>query len=147
LVSPLLLAGIGAACAAVGRFDAFVFGWVVPMAVAATAGSYLFYAQHNFPGLHVADRQSWSFSGAALESSSYLKMGPLMNWLTANIGFHHVHHLNAAIPFYRLPEAMKSIEELRNPVTTTLSPADVAACFELKLWSPEKGQMVGYSTQ
>lgn len=147
LISLLMIGAIGALCVALGRGDAFVYGWVIPMAVAATSGSYLFYAQHNFPGVHVADRQTWTFSGAAIDSSSYLKMGPVMNWLTANIGFHHVHHLNAAIPFYRLPEAMQSIPELQNPHTTTLSPADMAACLKLKLWSPEQNTMVGYPAE
>ncbi len=147
LVSLVTVGAIAAACLALGRFDAFVFAWLVPMSVATMAGAYLFYAQHNFPNVHVADRQTWSFSGAALESSSYMKLGPVMNWVTANIGFHHVHHLNAAIPFYRLPEAMQSIPELRNPHTTTLRPADVVACFKLKLWSPEQNTMVGYPTE
>lgn len=144
LISLLLLGSIGAACMMTGHADAFVFGWVIPMSVAATTGAYLFYAQHNFPGMHVADRQHWSFAGAALDSSSYLKMGPVMRWLTANIGFHHVHHLNAAIPFYRLPETMAAMPELQHPHTTTLRPADVAACLKLKLWSPEQNAMVGY---
>ncbi len=147
LVSLLMIGTLGAVCFALGRPDAFVYGWVIPMAVAGATGSYLFYAQHNFPDMHVADRQTWTFSGAAIDSSSYLKMGPLMNWLTANIGFHHVHHLNAAIPFYRLPEAMESIAELQTPHTTTLSASDMAACFKLKLWSPEQNAMIGYPTQ
>ncbi len=146
LVSLLLVGALGAACVATGHADAFVFGWFIPMSVAATSGAYLFYAQHNFPEAQVADRQSWSFSSAALDSSSYMKMGPLMNWLTANIGFHHVHHLNAAIPFYRLPEAMQAMPELQHPGTTSWSLKDVAACFKLKLWDPQQNKMVGYPT-
>jgi omega-6 fatty acid desaturase (delta-12 desaturase) len=71
-------------------------------------------------------------------------MGPVMNWFTANIGFHHVHHLNAAIPFYRLPEAMKAIPELQHPGTTSLAPKDIAAALALKVWDPEQNKMVGY---
>jgi omega-6 fatty acid desaturase (delta-12 desaturase) len=67
-----------------------------------------------------------------------------MNWFTANIGFHHVHHLNAAIPFYRLPEAMAAIPELQSPGKTSLSPKDIAACFALKVWDPEKNAMTDY---
>ena len=59
---------------------------VLPLAIACAAGSYLFYAQHNFPGIHVQPRQTWSFARAALESSSYMKMGPVMSWFTGNIG-------------------------------------------------------------
>lgn len=143
-VSFVLVYGVGAALTALGHFDWFLFGWLVPMWLAAMAGAYLFYAQHNFPEAHIASRQDWTFSGAAIDSSSYMVMGPLMNWFTANIGFHHVHHLNAAIPFYRLPEAMEAIPELKNPGTTSLSPKDVAACFKLKLWDAEANHMVGY---
>lgn len=125
-------------------FVAFVLGYFVPLAVAMASGAYLFYAQHNFPEMNVQPRHEWSYTRAALESSSYMKMGALMNWFTGNIGFHHVHHLNQQIPFYRLPEAMAAIPELQDPPTTTLSLSDVVKCFELKLWDPDAGKMVGY---
>ncbi|MBK8218190.1 MAG: fatty acid desaturase [Myxococcales bacterium] len=123
---------------------AFVLGYFVPLAVAMASGAYLFYAQHNFPEMNVQPRHEWTYARAALESSSYMKMGPVMNWFTGNIGYHHVHHLNQQIPFYRLPEAMGSIPELQNPPTTTLRLSDVVACFKLKLWDPDSGKMVGY---
>jgi omega-6 fatty acid desaturase (delta-12 desaturase) len=144
LVALLMVGGIAAACAAVGHFDAFVWCWFVPMVVATASGAYLFYAQHNFPEAKVASRESWNFVDAALDSSSYMKLGPVMNWFTANIGLHHVHHLNAAIPFYRLPEAMAAIPELQHPGVTSLKLSDVVACFHLKLWDPEKNTMVPY---
>jgi acyl-lipid omega-6 desaturase (Delta-12 desaturase) len=136
--------GLGVLAFWFGLGDAWIFGWLIPMAVAGASGSYLFYVQHNFPDGHIASRQEWTFSGAALDSSSYMKMGPIMNWFTANIGFHHVHHLNAAIPFYRLPEAMQQIEELQAPGTVSWTLKDMRACLRLKLWDPEKNHMVGY---
>lgn len=123
---------------------AVLTGVVGPYVIAFALGAYLFYAQHNFPGIKVQPRESWSYTRAALESSSYLKTGPVMGWFTGNIGYHHVHHLNPTIPFYRLPEAMAAIPELQNPYTTSLAPRDVLACFELKLWDPAQGRMVGY---
>ena len=117
---------------------------VLPLFVAFAAGSYLFYAQHNYPGVHVEPRETWSYTRAALESSSYMECGAVMRWFTGNIGYHHVHHLNPQVPFYRLPEAMEAIPELRNPVKTTLRPRDIAACLRLKLWDPSKNQMVPY---
>jgi omega-6 fatty acid desaturase (delta-12 desaturase) len=123
---------------------ALLFGVVLPLWLAFAMGSYLFYAQHNFPDMHVQPREKWSFGRAALESSSFMEMSPLMNYFTGNIGYHHVHHLNPAIPFYRLPEAMAAIPELQNPGKTTLKPRDIIECFKLKLWDPERGKMVGY---
>jgi acyl-lipid omega-6 desaturase (Delta-12 desaturase) len=117
---------------------------VIPHFVAFAVGSYLFYAQHNFPGMHVAPRETWSYTRAALESSSYTECSPLMAWFTGNIGYHHVHHLNSSIPFYRLPEAMEAIPELRDPIKTSLKPRDILACFRLKLWDPSRNEMVGY---
>ena len=125
-------------------FAVFLFCHFLPLAIATTAGAYLFYAQHNFADAHIQPREQWSYDRAAIESSSYMEMGPLMHWFTGNIGYHHVHHLNPTIPFYRLPEAMAAIPELQSPGKTSLSPKDIAACFALKVWDPEKNQMTDY---
>jgi omega-6 fatty acid desaturase (delta-12 desaturase) len=123
----------------------FFYAFFLPLFVAFATGAYLFYAQHDFPELHVQPRERWEYTRAALESSSYMKLGSVMHWFTGNIGYHHVHHLNPAIPFYRLPEAMAAIPELQNPRgTTSLSPRDIARCFAVKLWDPATQQMVGY---
>ncbi len=125
-------------------FATWVFAMFLPLAISMAAGGYLFYAQHNFPEIHVQPRESWAYVRAALESSSYMTMGPIMRFFCGNIGYHHVHHLNSMIPFYRLPEAMAAIPELQNPPMTSLSPGEVIACFRLKLWDPEQNKMVGY---
>lgn len=125
-------------------FAMWLFAMFLPLAISMAAGGYLFYAQHNFPEVHVQPRQTWSYTRAALESSSYMKMGPVMRYFCGNIGYHHVHHLNSMIPFYRLPEAMAAIPELQQPRTTSLAPSDILACFELKLWDAEQNKMVGY---
>src|SRR5690606_36099801 len=79
-----------------------LFGFFLPFLVTFALGSYLFYAQHNFPESVFADKDGRSYVKAALESSSYMRMNPVMQWFTGNIGFHHIHHLNTHIPFYRL---------------------------------------------
>ncbi len=125
-------------------WDVAFFGLILPLVVACMLGGYLFYAQHNFEGMHVQPRHTWSFTKAALECSSYMELGPILRWFTGNIGYHHVHHLNPRIPFYRLPEAMAAIPELQNPGKTSLSPREIAKCFRCKLWDPDAGRMVGY---
>jgi len=124
-------------------------GWffcqLVPSFVAYAFGSYLFYAQHNFPGVTFNDAAGWTYEKAALESSSYMKTSRLMAWFTANIGYHHIHHLNARIPFYRLPEVFQKIPELQTGRITTLSPQDVFRCLRLKLWDVESQRMIPLS--
>jgi omega-6 fatty acid desaturase (delta-12 desaturase) len=84
----------------------------------------------------------WSYEHAALESSSYMVMRPFWRWVTANIGYHHIHHINSRIPFYRLPEAMEKIPELQEAKITTLSPLDICRCLRLKIWDPDANRMI-----
>jgi omega-6 fatty acid desaturase (delta-12 desaturase) len=125
-------------------FPAALFTVILPLAVACAVGSYLFYAQHNFPDILIQPRHTWSFQKASLESSSYMKTGKIMGWFTGHIGLHHVHHLNAAIPFYRLHEAMAAVPELQVEPQTTLSLRDIRACLRLKLWDPAAREMVPF---
>ena len=135
---------------AVGAVLVCLFGWpalflalVIPRFIACAIGSYLFYAQHNFPGVSFKDKAGWTYEKAALESSSYLKTSPVMGWFTANIGYHHIHHLNAKVPFYRLPELFRNVPELQKPRTTSLAPLDIIRCLRLKVWCVETQTMVG----
>jgi omega-6 fatty acid desaturase (delta-12 desaturase) len=115
---------------------------LIPFFVGSAVGAYLFFAQHNFPGAKLQTGLQWNYVAAALESSSFIRMGRLLRWFTGNIGYHHVHHLNARIPFYRLPEAMDAIEALQAPTTTSLWPRDILACLQLKLWDTRSQQLV-----
>jgi omega-6 fatty acid desaturase (delta-12 desaturase) len=121
-----------------------VLAFLVPLMIACAIGAYLFYAQHNFPDVKIKSGGDWNYLFAALHSSSYITMSPVMHWFTGNIGYHHVHHLNAHIPFYRLPEAMAAMEELQSPGTTSLTPLTIYGCLRLKLWNPRKHRMVSF---
>lgn len=123
---------------------ALFFGFLLPFAIAAALGAYLFFAQHNFQGMRIVTLEEWTHYRGALESSSQLQLGPVMRWFTGNIGYHHVHHLNALIPFYRLPEAMAATPELQHPIVTSLRPRDVLACLRLNLWDAQTQQLVSY---
>jgi omega-6 fatty acid desaturase (delta-12 desaturase) len=125
-------------------WDIMLLGVILPFGIASAFGAYLFYAQHNFPEARIRDREKWNYVDAALNSSSYMKMGRLMCWFTANIGYHHIHHLNARIPFYRLPEAMAELEELQSPRTTSLNPLEIYRCLRLKLWDQNRDRLVTF---
>ncbi|MBX2799274.1 MAG: fatty acid desaturase [Myxococcales bacterium] len=137
------LASIGVVGWFLGPWAALV-GVVMPMFVACGTGSYLFYAQHNFPAAELRSREAWTYHHAALRASSMFDMPGWMHWFTGNIGYHHVHHLNHQIPFYRLPEAMEEMEALQDPGRTTWRPSDVWACLRLKLWDNERQALVGW---
>ena len=138
----LLLHGGLIAILAVFTPWALLFAMMLPMFISAALGSYLFYVQHNFPDVDLRERSEWDYVFAALHSSSYLDAGPMMHWFTGNIGYHHIHHLNARIPFYRLRETMAAIEELQSPATTSLRIPEIYRCLRLKLWCPNRQCMV-----
>jgi omega-6 fatty acid desaturase (delta-12 desaturase) len=71
-----------------------------------------------------------------------MPMNVVMQWFTANIGYHHVHHVNSRIPFYRLKEAHAGMPELHNAPTTSWHPLEIIRCFNLKLWDAEKEKMI-----
>ncbi len=128
----------------------YFLGWhtwilmcLIPHFISGAMGAYLFYAQHNFPTSTFVGNEEWTYEGAALDSSSFMDLSLPLRWATANIGYHHIHHMNARIPFYRLPEVMAAIPELQTAKKTSLKPKDVIACFKLKVWDFEKQKMVG----
>ena len=143
LLALLLHLAISAALVMMFGWSALLLTLVIPFFIACATGSYLFYAQHNFPTVTFKDKAGWTYEGAAMESSSYMKTNFLMAWLTANIGYHHIHHLNHRIPFYRLPEIYRAIPELRAAKTTSLHPLEIFRCLRLKVWCVATQRMVG----
>jgi acyl-lipid omega-6 desaturase (Delta-12 desaturase) len=143
LVALLVHFGITVALYRYGGWPAVVITQVIPHFITYAIGTYLFYAQHNFPGVSFSDRDGWTYEKAALESSSFMRTGPIMGWFTANIGYHHIHHLNHRIPFYRLPEVIREVPEVQTPKVTSLNPVDIARCLRLKVWDVETQTMVG----
>lgn len=126
-------------------WDTAFFLCVFPQFIAGALGALLFYVQHNFPGVYIAEQSEWNYELASLRSSSYFKMGRLMNWFTANIGYHHIHHLNARIPFYKLPEVMNRFPELNNSKVIRIR--DISKCFKLKVWDSEIKEMVPFNIE
>jgi omega-6 fatty acid desaturase (delta-12 desaturase) len=136
--------------AAIGLLLTVFLGWptllltlIVPVFISGAIGSYLFYAQHNFPSVSFNDAAGWTYEKAAMQSSSFMKTGRIMGWFTGNIGHHHIHHLNARIPFYRLPEVLRDIPELQTAKNTSLKPMEILRCLRLKVWDVESQRMVG----
>ncbi|GHM99212.1 fatty acid desaturase [Cytophagales bacterium WSM2-2] len=133
----------------VGSFIAWNFGagifflsWFLPFFTSYSIGAYLFYSQHNFPQVQFRENHDWAYDLAAITSTSRMKMNPVMHWFTGNIGYHHVHHLNSRIPFYRLREAMESMPELNNVPTTSWNPLEISRCLRLKVWDADNGRMI-----
>ncbi len=142
LVALVVHAAIGVTLFHFGGWPALVLTQLLPHFITYAIGSYLFYAQHNFCDVSFFDKDGWTYEKAALESSSYMKTGRWLAWFTGNIGYHHIHHLNARIPFYRLPQVLREVRELQHPKTTSLRPSEIIRCLRLKVWDAEAQRMV-----
>lgn len=110
--------------------------------MAASAGVWLFYIQHQFEETHWSEESDWDFQHAALEGSSHYDLPPLLRWFSGNIGIHHVHHLSPKIPFYRLSEVLKEHPELRNVSRLTLRQS--LGCVKLVLWDENARRLVSF---
>ncbi len=113
--------------------------------MAATAGVWLFYVQHQFEATHWAKEGDWNFQQAALHGSSHYDLPRPIRWLTGNIGIHHVHHLAAKIPFYRLPEVLKDYPELKN--TSRITFLESLKCVKLVLWDESAMRLVSFGEE
>lgn len=141
VIALIIHISLGFAIYSYGGWSYLLTCWIVPFVVANGSGAYLFYAQHNFPGAKYVENKDWNYFDAAINSTSFLKTNEIMNWFTGDIGYHHVHHLNHQIPFYRLREAMEGIPEMQNPTVTTFKLKDIIACLKLKVWDTEKQKL------
>ena len=116
--------------------------YVFTLSLAGGLGIVLFTVQHNFEHSYASATALWDYDTGAMEGTSFLVLPRWLNWFTLNIGYHHIHHLNARIPFYRLPEVFTKIPELKTPKTTSLHPFDIIRCLRLKVWDTDAQQMV-----
>lgn len=118
-------------------------GWWVSALVLAPAlclgagiGGVLFWVQHNFEHTYYAEDDAWNKANVAVHGSSYLKLSWLLSWFTADIGLHHVHHLNPRIPNYTLERARRSIEPLRQ--VEPLEPEAIKRSFTHLFWDRQR---------
>jgi omega-6 fatty acid desaturase (delta-12 desaturase) len=136
------------ALVALGLGGWIVVGWPALLAVhvpivmlAGAIGIWLFYVQHTFEDGYWAQGGSWNPRLAAIRGSSFYDLPPVLRWFTANIGYHHVHHLAPRIPNYHLRAAHES---LGLPGVKRLSLRQSWPCARMKLWDETAGCMVGF---
>lgn len=111
--------------------------------LAATIGMWLFYVQHQFEDTHWDQETDWQLHESALHGSSHYIMPPVLQWFSANIGIHHVHHLYSRIPFYRLPEVLRDHAELAASNQMTIR--ESLANAKLHLWDEKTRQLLSFA--
>ncbi len=112
------------------------------MALSASIGVFLFYVQHQFDPAHWRRDEDWDYYTAAIEGSSFLDLPWPLRWFTANIGYHHIHHLDSRIPYYSLPRCANAHPDLKLAKRETLWSS--LRCVNLKLWDEQAERLVSF---
>ncbi|GED67910.1 fatty acid desaturase [Brevibacillus reuszeri] len=110
--------------------------------ISGVMGIWLFYVQHQFEDSYFENEDQWSYVKAAVEGSSYYKLPKVLQWLTGNIGFHHVHHLSPKVPNYNLEKAHNETPPLQMATTITFANSLVALRF--RLWDEQGKRFVSF---
>jgi omega-6 fatty acid desaturase (delta-12 desaturase) len=126
-----------------------LIGWPVLLAVylpvvviTSWIGGWMFFIQHQFEDTVWKQDGEWNFQEAALKGSSHYVLPPVLQWFTGNIGIHHIHHLCALIPNYRLQKCVNANAELKNMNRMTLRQS--LQCLRWHLWDEGRGRMVSF---
>ncbi|WP_407655208.1 fatty acid desaturase [Alicyclobacillus dauci] len=127
----------------------FILGWKGVLLVegpilylSGMVGIWLFYVQHQFEHTYFEKADKWNYVSAALQGSSFYKLPKVLQWITGNIGFHHVHHLGPRVPNYSLQRAHESVRFLQNvPEISLLSSL---RSLRYRLWDENNNRFVGF---
>jgi omega-6 fatty acid desaturase (delta-12 desaturase) len=110
--------------------------------MAATAGVWLFYVQHQFEETQWDRKADWKFEAAALHGSSCYDLPQPLRWFSANVGIHHVHHVSSRVPFYRLPQVLRDFPELRQ--IGRIGIRDSLRGVRLVLWDETRRRLISF---
>lgn len=105
---------------------------------------WFFYIQHQHEHSYKQWSENWSFLLSAIKGSSYYKLPKLFEWLTGNIGIHHIHHLNSLIPNYNLKKCLNDNPILTKYVTTLTFKESLKLILN-KLWDESQQKMISFS--
>lgn len=141
LVNVIIVSLIALLCVTLGWQEFLLVQGSIFM-VSGSIGIWLFYVQHTFEDSYFEEDKEWQYVLAAVEGSSFYKLPKIMQFLTGNIGYHHIHHLSPRVPNYKLEEAHKNSEPLQKVPTISLLTSLKSLRF--KLWDEENKTFVSF---
>lgn len=137
-----LLVFYGGLCWLLGT--AFTLSVVLPsVLVGSWIGGWLFFVQHQFEETLWEGADKWDVKIAALKGSSHLQLPSVLNWLTCDIGLHHIHHLSSRIPNYRLRACLAASEALQN-IAPKLTIWRAMTSMHLALWDDKARRLISF---
>ncbi len=139
----VLLAAWGAMAWAHGPMLFFIC-YVVSGSLAGAYGIVLFTVQHNFEHSYASADEGWDRDEAALHGTSFLVLPRWLNWITADAAYHHVHHLCASVPNYRLAACHREHELLFSSVRR-VGLFEIPSALKHILWDARARRLISVS--
>ena len=136
MLTNLALAGIVVACSLTVGIKDYLLIQLPILLLGGAGGVWLFYIQHQFDPSYWARTEGWESMAAAMRGSSFYKLPRVLQWISGNIGFHHIHHLRPRIPNYNLQQCLNETPELQLPDPLRLWPSLMSV--HLKVWDERK---------
>ncbi|MDX1685792.1 MAG: fatty acid desaturase [Saprospiraceae bacterium] len=104
---------------------------------------WFFYIQHQHEHAYFSWKDNWDFLLASIRGATFYKLPALFNWLTGNIGYHHIHHLNSLIPNYNLVRCSKE-NPILNKYVNTINFKESLKLINNKLWDEKQNRMISF---
>lgn len=130
-------------CKVIGASE-FFYLYIASTSLAGSIGILIFTIQHNFEGSYATDTERVDPYRAAVEGTSMLVLPKVLNWFTADIAYHHLHHLSVGIPNYRLAACHKEFESFFADVKRFRC-RDLLSTFKYQLWDSKEQKVVANS--
>jgi omega-6 fatty acid desaturase (delta-12 desaturase) len=142
LVTNLALAGWALGWSALAGLGTFLLIQGTTLVAGGAIAAWMLYVQHQYEETYYRSAGDWRFELAALQGSSYLKLPRVLTWAVGNANYHHVHHLSAKIPNYRLRAAHEEQPMFAHTPVVTIRGG--IGALRLKLWDEERGCLVRF---
>ena len=129
---------------------AFLVGWkafllvhIPVLFIFGIIAFWFFYVQHQHESTYMQWKEDWDHLMASIKGSTFYHLPKPFQWLTGNIGFHHIHHLNSRIPNYLLEKCAKENPILQKFVST-INFRESLQCIFANLWDEEYQRMISF---
>ena len=124
-------------------WEALVYVHLPSLLGFAFTAMWFFYVQHQHERGYRASKGDWDFVRAAVQGSSYYRLPRVFNWITGDIGYHHIHHLNARVPNYQLARCQRE-NPILGQVATSLDFRQSLRCISNALWDEDRQRMISF---
>jgi omega-6 fatty acid desaturase (delta-12 desaturase) len=143
LLNNIYLVLIHAGIIALLGFKAFLYVHLPILFIFSIIAIWFFYVQHQHEMSYKQWKDKWDYIMAAIQGSTFYRLPKVFHWLTGNIGYHHIHHLNSLVPNYELVRCHEEnpiLDQVANKITFFES----LRCVFSKLWDEDQQKMISF---